>query len=522
MFWIIFKVKNKFDSEDEIISEAEKKKIIKDLSLVISTYYISIFPIYAQQLLKDRLNEFGDQVEFKMNKSVKEYIRLTATRASQSHIDTVLADILSNIKLTYQEALEEEIKKLQGTIGSDQDIFELARKKALEGASQQRIISEIKKSYGQVSNNRAKTIARTETNRAFTQSQYQADIQFLESTNLMSRAYKEWQTRSDNPCKFCLNLESRGPVKFEDDFVEFGSTLEYDFVKKNGEISVRKLPIDYEPLTAGNAHVNCGCIYKLVIKNDSGEFVENMLYGIIENGGKGSGNHGHKGRPGKLGGSSKSGGAAKAEKVSSDKYKSLTTKKLHELESIYGKSAYDNDRFDDDDREVIEDYTYLGYQHTNSILRTGYPDSESEEDPRYAEDIIIPKMRELVKKNSLKENTILYRGGEMDNKLVVGDSFTDKAFVSTSFNKKIAMDHVENINNKDDYSGYGDYYDDYDEESSYQKYFFEISAPKGSNGLFLGSDEKEWVLPEGGDYIVTSVSKPNRNKIITVGLNYEK
>lgn len=316
MIGTIERVNNAFDKDSDVMSEEEEKRFINALTLIIAAYYMNVFPIYGNQLLNKRTNEFGFQTFFDLDDSMENYIQVTARRAANSHVNTIVDDILKVARNVYEESLDELTESLQASRNySDEEIFKLAREKALEGASRQRIISAITTKYEDISKTRATAIARTETNRAFSQSQYQADIQFLRSTNLMNSAYKVWETTNPDPCTYCLDLASRGPIPFTQNFQDLGTELSYEYTKNNGEIVTRTLKIDYEALNAGNAHVNCGCRYRLVIKNDSGEFVENMLYEIIENGGSGSGNFGHGGRPGKVGGSGKGGRSIDKKKV---------------------------------------------------------------------------------------------------------------------------------------------------------------------------------------------------------------
>jgi hypothetical protein len=47
-------------------------------------------------------------------------------------------------------------------------------------------------------------IAKTETNRAFTMDQYQADWQFLSHNGWTGQAYRKWVCRERNPCVCCL------------------------------------------------------------------------------------------------------------------------------------------------------------------------------------------------------------------------------------------------------------------------------------------------------------------------------
>ena len=269
------KTKNAFDDENDVMSARDKAMFINELTLIVAGYYKTLFPIFANQLIKARAAEFGQESMFNMTNAINRYIQVTARRASDSHVNTIIQDLLKTAHEAYEDEMARHLKDATEAGKKDQEAFEYARKRSLEGASQQRIISDITTKYQDISKNRAKTIARTETNRAFTQSQFQADLQFLRDTGLMDRAYKQWITRSENPCPYCMELASRGPIPFKENFESLGAELHYDYTKKNGEIVKRTLKIDYEDLEAGNAHVNCQCKYKLVIMDGSGNFVEN-------------------------------------------------------------------------------------------------------------------------------------------------------------------------------------------------------------------------------------------------------
>lgn len=184
--------------------------------------------------MRGRVSKFALPGTFKIDRESRDYIKRISRKVSESHVDTVLDDILVT-----------------------------ARKSALEGKSIAEIQRDIKKNYTDViSETRAKAIARTETNRAFTRAQFDADRQFIEQNDLQGRAFKQWVTRSDNPCPFCLALEAEGPKPFFTNFRDLGKTV--DVTVKGKE---KSLPVDFEALEAGNAHVNCACEYELIIKN---------------------------------------------------------------------------------------------------------------------------------------------------------------------------------------------------------------------------------------------------------------
>lgn len=229
-------VKNKFDDESDIINKTDRRQLEAEMKQALESFYLVIIPLYAKRTMNRRMQEFQKLGVFNMNTEVKNYIRVIASKTSASHLDTIFEDLRNAVQ-----------------------------KAAFDGASQQELINAITSEYTEISKNRAKAIARTETNRAFTQSQFQADKQFLKENKLTGQAYKQWVTTSDNPCAICQELASRPPVPFKQDFVEFGSELAVTY-EADGKTRVLKQKFDYEPLEAGNAHVNCGCKYRLIVE----------------------------------------------------------------------------------------------------------------------------------------------------------------------------------------------------------------------------------------------------------------
>lgn len=260
------KVKNNFDEQSDIISEREKKDYEQELEIALAAFYGILVPLYATTVLNRRVKEFGKFANFKLNNEVKAYIRGVAGKASESHINTIVEDLLGTVKKTYDDLVQKELAAIAdtGRKVTDADL-KLARKRALEGKSQAQIVSEVKKKYTEINAVRAKAIARTETNRAFTQSQYQADKQFIKQNKLEGKAYKKWITQSDNPCPTCLDLASRPPIPFDVNFADLGDEIVTTY-KEDGKTKVKTNLVSFEPLTAGNAHVNCSCKYMLIIE----------------------------------------------------------------------------------------------------------------------------------------------------------------------------------------------------------------------------------------------------------------
>lgn len=275
--------KNQFEEQSDIMSEREKQDFIDELAIVLGGFYGVILPIYAKSTMSRRAAEFGLLGNFKLNNDVKKYIKTMADKGAESHINTILKDFLGTIQQTHQKLVKEEFSKLveaeksklplsdqddfikQLTAkGKDSDIYRLAQRKALEGSGRQEIISAIKNEYKDVSTNRAKVIAHTETNRVFTQSQYQADLQFIKQNHLEGRAYKKWITRSGHPCQLCVKEASKPPILFDKPFFDLGDEASVTY-EENGKTKVLKQKINYEVVEAGNLHVGCFCIYQLII-----------------------------------------------------------------------------------------------------------------------------------------------------------------------------------------------------------------------------------------------------------------
>lgn len=263
----IFRTNNEFEQEKDVLPPEEKNEYISELALALAAFYGIIIPIYASSTMAARAKEFGMTGSFKMNSDVKKYIKEVADKAAESHIETILEDL----RVAVKEAYDTEVQSILDGIKAERSVTDadlvLARKKALEGASRPKIVNAVKQKYAdKISDARAKAIARTETNRAFTQSQFNADLQFIKQNDLEGKAYKKWTTRSDNPCAICVNLASQGPIPFKTNFASIGDVLSATYVDDKGQTRVLKQPVTFEDLSAGNAHVNCSCRYILIIQ----------------------------------------------------------------------------------------------------------------------------------------------------------------------------------------------------------------------------------------------------------------
>ncbi len=134
---------------------------------------------------------------------------------------------------------------------------------------------------------RAERIARTETIRATNRA---ADMSYKMS-GVVSK--KEWITAQDERlCEFCAAMDGT-VVEVGENFLDEEDDFEGD---DGGEMTV-----SYEDVNGPPLHPNCRCCLVPVIEEEKG-FIE-----IIEKGGSGSGNFGHEGRPGEVGGSGEGG-----------------------------------------------------------------------------------------------------------------------------------------------------------------------------------------------------------------------
>lgn len=304
------KVTNAYDSQSDIISDQDRKESERELVTALALFYAAILPLQAGMTMAKRQKEYGKLGTFKLTPEVSQTINQSAKRASASHMDTILQDLLeavqvaeiaggdvsavveavqkaypeesaqaiqSNLKTAAEKASRdttkqaERVKETAANLGKkytkadDEELFKAVRKAALDGAEHDELVRAIRSEYADISKNRAKAIARTETNRAFSTSQYEADKQFLAQNDLEGQAYKLWVTRSPNPCPFCMAQAARGPIPFNTNFASIGDVLSAKVTKEDGSISVRQMQVTYADLEAGSAHVNCSCSYQLII-----------------------------------------------------------------------------------------------------------------------------------------------------------------------------------------------------------------------------------------------------------------
>lgn len=228
-----------------------------------------------------------------------------------------------------------------------------------------------------------------------------------------------------------------------------------------------------------------------------------------------SGNFGHSGRPGKEGGSGTGGGHARigiTSKPGADRnfdvhmYRLDRTGKKPAEKKIEEKKSYSFANTDELAKHYkaedlckampkecshINDYTGSGYELINTRLREGkIPrqevidaiDKMIDQAPRAPKDIVVKRV---------------INGNDLFNKLQVGGTFEDKAYVSTTADKKNELGLIA---------------DD-------QAHMFHIRVPKGSKSLYVEkiSDvayEKELLLPRGSKFKIISKGDPSILELI--------
>lgn len=294
---------------ERLISQQEEEEFVAILTTVLIGFFVTLFPIYATQIIASRIAQLGQNASFGLNDDVRTYISKTAEKAARSHISTIITDIDKTFKTIQDQIVREQmlllvqkevdarnedylgelpqnpnpedVKKAveQGKFDKE-EVHARAFQAARSGDSIDKISQALQQKHRELSQTRAKIIAQNESIRAFNVSQFEADIQFLDQTNLGKRAYKRLVTSgSGNSCAVCLMLEDKtrlNPIPFKSNFANLGTNLSATYKTESGKSAVLKVPIKYQAVRFGNVHVNCGCRYELLIKTDDGRFVEDV------------------------------------------------------------------------------------------------------------------------------------------------------------------------------------------------------------------------------------------------------
>ena len=294
--------------ESDLIGKRKKESLTEKLKNALHKYWWVVFPLLANNSMAKRNKQFGKDAKFVFNNDLQKGVDDNAKRVAEGHMETILGDILEASNKAYTQVTEnaaaeliikaykvdskkfddyfdheptmaDALSSIQKTdiLEQNRKIYEKANQMAFEGYDRRTIMKAIRDEYKDISEKRATLIAQNETSRAFGRSQYEADKQFLNSIGKMSQAFKVWKSRrpateQDKICPFCQALIDKGPIPFEQPFLEYGESIEA--LNDKGEVKI--FTANYESIEGSTLHPRCMCYYELVFKNDAGEFVKTL------------------------------------------------------------------------------------------------------------------------------------------------------------------------------------------------------------------------------------------------------
>lgn len=271
-------IQNNF-TESDFLDGEKKESFVDRLVNFYKQYWWIAFPLFANILTNKRNNEFGARHEFVVTNDIENTLDQTAKEVSEGHVNTIVKDVILTANKVYDELTTNEAVKLikqdyaehpnnyleyfvttptdkeilnaiknTDILSQNERIYRTARQLALQGGSRQNIAKAIRERYQHISETRATTIARNETSRIFTQSQYDADFQFLNSIGKLSSAKKRLVSRTGHPCEICQAIIDQGPIPFTQNFLDKGQSI---------EVGDKTFTANYEAIGSGVVHVNC-------------------------------------------------------------------------------------------------------------------------------------------------------------------------------------------------------------------------------------------------------------------------
>ena len=283
-------IQNNF-TESDFLDGEKKESFVDRLVNFYKQYWWIAFPLFANILTNKRNNEFGARHEFVVTNDIENTLDQTAKEVSEGHVNTIIKDVVLTANKVYDELTTNEAVKLikqdyvehpnnyveyfvttptdkeilnairnTDILSQNERIYRTARQLALQGGSRQNIAKAIRERYQHISETRATTIARNETSRIFTQSQYDADFQFLNSIGKLRKKKKRLISRTGHPCEICQAIIDQGPIPFTQNFLDKCQSI---------EVADKTFTANYEAIGSGVVHVNCNCRYELVFDNET-------------------------------------------------------------------------------------------------------------------------------------------------------------------------------------------------------------------------------------------------------------
>lgn len=236
-------------SEGELAPGATLDSYINDLSLPFAVWFTVMFPIFASQRAVETATQLGVDTTpvTVMTDDVKDMINNFARREATSHVNTVNTDILNALTIIRAQT---------------SDPAEITRM--------------LQSAFVDIQRRRAELVASNASGRIFALSQYEADLQLLTRTDLVKKAYKQLYSSTGAPCSICATIigaTNSAPIPFTDAFASLGDTI---------TTKERTMNFNYEEILAGNVHPNCKCYYKIEIKEEAANSVEDKHNQMIE------------------------------------------------------------------------------------------------------------------------------------------------------------------------------------------------------------------------------------------------
>jgi hypothetical protein len=260
--------KNVYDETSEVIAERDRKEQERQLTTTLLVFYSLVVPLQAKQVMQRRSQQYGKPGTFAV--VAEGDISRIADAVAKKYPDVTAEQLKASVREAAKggksdseiaQALRAKYK------GADfEDLLAGVREAVLKGAEHDQLLKAIRQEYAHISQTRAKVIAKTETNRAFSMSQFQADRQFLDQNGWTAQAYRKWVCRGPAPCVFCLAKQAEPAVPFGEPFVRIGDTVMAQSTGDDGTVKVHAYPITYEDVYAGDIHPNGHCGYELEIR----------------------------------------------------------------------------------------------------------------------------------------------------------------------------------------------------------------------------------------------------------------
>ena len=93
-------------TEDDIITEKKKKTLIEKLKNALKQYWWILVPLFGENAVNQRNNEFGENYVFKFTNEMKGVVEDNAQRVAEGHMKTILDDVLVASNSAFTKVVE--------------------------------------------------------------------------------------------------------------------------------------------------------------------------------------------------------------------------------------------------------------------------------------------------------------------------------------------------------------------------------------------------------------------------------